>query len=456
MLTEAISGVIGNSFCKHPGLVVVGAIPVGEDYLSKQGQYFTKDVYTVNSTGYITNTSEYVNDRNYKGTLFYSEWYGNYCLVKENEHSGIPLLAGYPIINYGLNIFSNGETGFSSTYVENMGYNLILNPDDGYLYCVPNLNILKKNGICGKGQFHDLTYSTQFLSHPYFYIDRSYYYKSEKTWDEMLSTIKTTGESRFYFYQIDWNSEYNSPQNSTSFRLYYHRDIRCRTDILPDLDHEKDNSIPEICGIYIAPMYLEEKYKAIGVGSLILTDKNSSEYDFAGINELLGDINGKSNSKIVEEIDDDGNVISTTTYKWRYYIIGKNTSGEKTRKIVYMYSSDLTDEYKAYRCFILEGESNDPVDYRKFWYSDAFNSLSYIKLFWSGDGETIPETQFTYIDLDDETSENDIILTPKGMSRINPYEVLSLGIKHHNQLNNYNKNICVSNWISPVVNIKDE
>lgn len=265
MMTEAVGNVCGNGFFKHPGIIVFGALPFDKDYKSKQGQYFIKDLYMLNSMtsmssgGYPTNTY-------YQGVLFYNEFLEKYCLYQVNSSSYNQILDCYPTISMKVNPFVNDETGYCCCTNGNFpgggsahGNKIFLNPNNGYLEYGPSINVIQREGYCGQGQIHDYSYTTTTLIKQSYTSNYMYYYRSEKTWDEYLAEAKTTTNSSVYikFSQVD-NA---SPLTRTDSFTHKRMTTMVRQDFLPDLDHEKDNNIPEICGIYMTENNKANKYR---------------------------------------------------------------------------------------------------------------------------------------------------------------------------------------------------
>lgn len=146
-------------------------------------------------------------------------------------------------------------------------------------------------------------------------------------------------------------------------------------------------------------------------------------------------------------IPDNNGRVETVGRGSAYWYMGKTYDLEKPKFLVQLRSTQFmnTKEHlKPNRYFILDGDSHNPVNYRKFYYFDAPNMLEkyptsiyysdspdYSALFKSASNWTnvhnqyINEYVFKYVNLDDASdTKADITLTPIGLTRRNPWKEL--------------------------------
>lgn len=469
-MDAALSGVMGHGFYKAPGIIVIGALPFDKDAVA--GEYKIKDIYIttilkrVNTNGGTSSRFNYNN-----GVLIYNECLENYTLSPiDGMYDGFTLSYCYPRMGNYINPFVNDSNGFCSwtkrfdfdASQSNNIYSrkIMYDKDRDLLVRAEHLDQLNKDGYLFRGTTHNLTYTGEYLPTTEWNYVNYALYNSEETLTQITTKLKTDSSTitvKCPAVPTDISYSWKEISLTASFKT-----ILVRTDFLPDLDHEADKNIPEICGVYMLRTDIANKANGIGVGSLIMEDKNNKDYRYCGIAEALYK-DQISLTKIVEIKDDEGNVTSTKSYGYIIEKYGISCAGSTSRKIVKLYSinTNLRDEhYVLSRMYILEGESWDPLDYKKFWYADLNTSSGYSPVFSTGDGINVVEHTFTYINFeereeDDEEPEilPDIVLTPIGFSRINPQQLLFGNISYTGTREN--NGIYISNWISPVVNIKE-
>lgn len=130
-----------------------------------------------------------------------------------------------------------------------------------------------------------------------------------------------------------------------------------------------------------------------------------------------------------------------------YWYMGKTYDLENPKFLVQLRSTQfmtIHEHLKPNRYFILEGNSHNPINYRKFYYFDAPDMLEKYpsSLYYSGSPQNsalfksasnwtgvhnqyINEYVFKYVNLDDASdTKPDITLTPIGLTRRNPWTEL--------------------------------
>lgn len=178
---------------------------------------------------------------------------------------------------------------------------------------------------------------------------------------------------------------------------------------------------------------------------------------------------------------------NNTTGASYYWYMGKTYDLETPKHLVLFRSNkfNLDEHLKVNRYFILEGKSHNPVDYRKFWYFDIPNieNTSYdTNIYTSNFDATLFKTStkfypivtsymneytFKYVNLDDPNDiKDDIILTPIGLTRKNPWkELFNSIIEFGNytfkttgaiQQRSFLDEIYIGNWITPQAGVKTD
>lgn len=415
-------------FYEEPIPIIIGNLPFN-DFQTNIDEYQYKKIYKVfgNRQG-IVHYSEYFNNYEmifYDRNLDYSYLYPK---LKINGHSGDPNHTF--ILNPYFNDI-NGICSYISEYSTSNPTKFIYNTDE---------NAFEWSFGQDFQYFDGLGFNTNIRNLKN--VDYSYgYYTNDIDIKSVVITTKYQ-ENRVngfnfdslnsnnlgdigYLKNLNTNSWYPSATINFEDKERY-----LRNDLVKDLDHEDNNSIPNLLGVYTSTK--SSSNYVIGAWVLGNEDANTGRFigiskDYYGQNTLTSsDKTYPWNCFKLLNIDSE---LKNNCYVW----YGSTYNLDIPRHIVRLRSKDLTSPYNVNRYFILEGNSKNPLDYKKFWYLD-FNEASKTSI------DTTPATLFTpnikykstnyekltfkwYNEEDDEV-KNDIELYAIGLTRKNPIKMM--------------------------------
>lgn len=450
MLPLSLSGITPKTFFKEPVPLIIGAFPWTD---SPPNSYSFLDVYSTST----------------RIKIYYSSFIGKY-ISNTNEVSLTPYFS-----NFIMNPFFNSETGYTCWHQENDAYKILYYPEEetykyNYGSTYPYISGYAKNFFevdhFWKGEGDEVYNSFDSLL-PLISSD----YDTAYTWDPTAKTPITgnvspenfpgSGAIGKYFVFKEIPDGQNQVQ---SFTLNFDY-TGIRQEICPDLDHEEDNSIPEICGIYTKGSTKQ------AFGNFVLgSEENPSFGNFIGLQNCYTYSNftsygGKYINSFPLSLSStfDGNAYTSqqSGLKEVYCYIGTTYNLDTPKHLVQIQSTLLPDPWKNKRYFILEGNNIDPTKARKFYYFDPpyYSSESYSisesTLFksstnWSKSGQPHVNTfTFKYMNLDDEGETlPDVTLGIIGMTRKNALDYMkNVG----NSINGLYKKVYIGDWLTPTI-----
>lgn len=277
----------------------------------------------------------------------------------------------------------------------------------------------------------------------------------------------------------EWQTEneqqlYNIQKTNTLTMTHRDAGSRLRTDLVPDLDHEEDNTIPEICGVYAQ---IDRPSYQCALGSWVLgVDGNKNFGLFVGLNKRFSFVqvpDGVSNvypNGIISNVHflEWRNTINTldwyqkrkTTVEDNLEVLGITYNLETPKYLIHWNSTRFADPFKVNRYFIVENQIN-PMVAKKFWYCDDFTYITYCKAperLFQGvfyvNSEVKHSLTFHYMNMLDQTDTRpDIQISFQGLTRKNPNSLIlknQYGIEDIlNPNKNYQYNLYIANWVTP-------
>lgn len=497
-MSEVLTGLLSNCFYENPIPIIFGAFPTDSGAIPStyvEVKFYSipyfKDTSIYNTGSVYQNYETFRNYTlgSYKGTLFKNPFTYKWTIYNSSK---VPPSALFPKIGgYIFNPFVNDVNGYcvwQSSPTNHVGSNAVISA----------YRIYKNNGTWYFGFGADFPYYQNFgyntsindTSLP----SRSLYTRTipgptsgdlttspvSACYCSQKLSLVTSGD----VFNID-NISGLPPSGGTFNAVFamtddlFKKTFSCtmanefyeRDDTLPDLDYLEDPSdYEEMLGVYRCNYYMPlwgHNHYYCGLGSIVLSESlNSNIGRFIGFNQTIAtsETSTVTNYLHIPPEQSDNNSQNVPS---QGLLLGGTYDKETPKWIVQLINTsfnDTTEYFKNGRVFIVEGEEKNPTTYKKFWYYDPPVDSGTVPKFFNGsmktnNSEWINEYTFTYVDLDVDSSEPNITLTPIGFTRKNPYELFLEGSYNitkkrwsiQTKLENIDYKVFVGNWVTPQV-----